>query len=342
MAALHEWAEEAGSPPRSWEWSPASARSAGLMGPEESKWEREHPRWPSNTTVYHYFESWPAALEAAGIKPVWPAGPEGTLAERVEAARRMHSAGETNRAIAEVLGVRPETVSRYLRAHPCRACASPVVGDKKLCHTCSTRRGNPMRWSREEVIAAVQRWIRMEGRAPTSRDWRPRRFGGAERWEEEFGEWPPSSVARLLFGGWGRMLEAAGTTPNKPTWTPDEILVALRSYAKEFGRPPAKQELEWPPAGYPSSRTVRRHFGSFTAGLRAAGLESRKREWTRERIVEAMREFELETDRWPRSSDWLVACEDWPSASTVHNRFGSWQAGLDAAMRGWTYPPRSG
>jgi hypothetical protein len=44
-----------------------------------------------------------------------------------------------------------------------------------------------------------------------------------------------------------------------------------------------------------------------------------------------MREFERETDFWPRSSDWTVACEDWPSASTVYLRFGSWQAALDSA-----------
>ena len=37
-----------------------------------------------------------------------------------------------------------------------------------------------------------------------------------------------------------------------------------------------KQELEWPPSGYPSSRTVRRHFGSFTAGLRATGPKPRE------------------------------------------------------------------
>jgi hypothetical protein len=43
-------------------------------------------------------------------------------------------------------------------------------------------------------------------------------------------------------------------------------------------------------------------------------------------VIEAMREFERETDRWPRSSDWAVACEDWPSAGTVYNRFGSWKA----------------
>lgn len=63
----------------SYEWCPASARAAGLIGPEDSKWEREHPRWPGYTTVYRYFDSWAGVLEAAGIKPVWPAGPEGTL-----------------------------------------------------------------------------------------------------------------------------------------------------------------------------------------------------------------------------------------------------------------------
>jgi hypothetical protein len=329
--ALRGWTQEVGAPPKSYDWCPSAGRSAGLIGPEECKWEREHPRWPGNTTVYRYFGSWAAALESAGIEPVWPEGPEGTLAERVAAARRMHAAGVSVSSIADALGVKPSTARRYLNAHPCRNCAGPVVGKAKLCHVCATRKGNPPRWSREEVVAAVRRWARLEGRNPTLSDWRPVRFGGSERWEAEFPDWPPSSMGRILFGGWNRMLEAAGVEVNHPSWEPEEILAALRAYAEEFGKSPAKQELEWPPAGYPSSRTVRRHFGSFTAGLRAAGLESREKRWSTERIVEAMREFERETDRWPRSSDWALACEDWPSSGTVYNRFGSWQAALDIA-----------
>jgi len=333
LAAFREWTEEVGLPPRTYEWCPGAARSAGLIGPEECKWEREHPRWPGNTTVYRFFESWPAALEAAGIRPLFPPRPEGTLAERVESARRMHGAGESVRSIADAIGVRPATVRRYLKAHSCRACGEPVVGDARFCHVCATRRGNPQRWSREEAIAAVHRWIALEGRAPTLVDWRPLRHGGAPRWEEEFGDWPPSSVGRIVFGGWSRMLEEAGVGANKPSWEPESILAALRAYAEEFGRPPAKQELEWPPAGYPSSRTVRRHFGSFTAGLRAAGLGSREgeRRWDADAIVAAMLEFHRQVDRWPRTTDWLTACEDWPSTSTVFNRFGSWGAALEAA-----------
>lgn len=100
-----------------------------------------------------------AALEAAGIKPIWLPGPEGTLAERVESAKRMSAAGESTRAIADALGVTPWTANRYLRAHPCRTCRDPVVGKAKLCQACSTRQGNPKRWSKQELVAAVHKWV---------------------------------------------------------------------------------------------------------------------------------------------------------------------------------------
>lgn len=49
-------------------------------------------------------------------------------------------------------------------------------------------------------------------------------------------------------------------------------------------------------------------------------------------VIEAMHKFQRETDYWPRSTDWAVACEDWPLTGTVYNRFGSWKAALDVAM----------
>lgn len=332
VAALREWTLEVGAPPKTYEWCPGAARSAGLMGPQECKWEREHPRWPGNTTVYRYFESWAAALEAAGIKPRYQGSPEGTLAERVHAATRMHAAGRRIRAIADTLGVRPQTVRRYLKAHPCQECAAPVVGEGNLCNRCATRKANPMRWSEEEVIAAVRRWTRLEGQAPRNTDWRAVRRGGAERWEAEFPDWPPASVGTLIFGGWIKLLQAAGVEVVHPSWKPEQILAALRGYVQEFGRSPSKEELEWPPTGYPSSRTVRRHFGSFTAGLRAAGLQPRGARWSDEAIIEAMREFERGTDFWPQPTDWATACEDWPVAATVYRRFGNWQTPLEIAM----------
>lgn len=101
-AAMREWAREAGAPPKTYEWCPASARAAGLIDAGETKWEREHPRWPGNTTVYRYFGSWSAALEAAGINTDHVPRPDGTLAERVATAKRLRAAGESVRSISSV------------------------------------------------------------------------------------------------------------------------------------------------------------------------------------------------------------------------------------------------
>lgn len=69
----------------------------------------------------------------------------------------MHTAGESSFSIADALGVRPDTANRYLKAHPCRSCGGPVITDVKQCHICATRRGNPARWSRNEVLATVSK-----------------------------------------------------------------------------------------------------------------------------------------------------------------------------------------
>lgn len=76
------------------------------------------------------------------------------------------------------------------------------------------------------------------------------------------------------------------------TWTREAIIAAIRSFAAEFGEPPATPD--WNPtqarilhnearagraeerAGeWPHAWTVRREFGSWAAGLRAAGFTPR-------------------------------------------------------------------
>ena len=167
------------------------------------------------------------------------------------------------------------------------------------------------------------------------RDWGPVRFGGAERWEAEFPDWPPSGASRVVFGGWSQMLRAAGIQAKAPSWAPEEILAALRAYALEFGRPPARVDLEPPPVGYPEVGTIERRFGSFSAGMRAAGMEPRrKHRWSQEAIIEAMREFKRKNNHWPKSTDWMVGGEYWPSTRTLYYYFDTWQAALDRAADG--------
>lgn len=330
-AAMRDWAREEGRAPRSYDWCPSTLRAAGQSGPELTKWEREHPRWPGSTTVYRYFRSWADALEAAGLPP-GPRGPGLPLPERVEIARAMRAGGATLKEIGAVIEVAPTTVSRYLRTHPCNACAGPVVGDGALCKTCATRKANPRRWSRSEVIDAVRSWVKLEGQPPTMVDWRPESKGrAADRWRRDFPRWPPSSVGHLYFGSWADMLETAGFAPNKHYWTKAEILGAIRAHVQRTGAPPAKQEWEYGGEGRPSARTVRMAFGSFTAGVRAAGFEPRGRPWTRDRIAWAFARFEAEHGRPPSVNEWSRKGADHPCNATVYNRYGSWHAAVVAS-----------
>src|SRR3954464_1708383 len=51
VEALHDWTRLVGSPPRSYEWAPASARVLGRESPLSRLWATSHPRWPSTATV---------------------------------------------------------------------------------------------------------------------------------------------------------------------------------------------------------------------------------------------------------------------------------------------------
>jgi hypothetical protein len=272
-AAMRAWASETGTPPRSWEWCPSAARSAGLMSETESKWEREHPRWPGNTTVYRYFDSWASALEAAGLPPFTRHEYKLPLAERVAISERMAAAGVSVREIAGELDVGIATAYRYLKAHPCVDCAGPVVGEGKRCLRCATRRSNPKRWSAQDLLDAIFAWEQLEGRPPANMDWRPSTDGQHNRWEREFPRWPPASAARIVFGSWTEMMAIAGYPPYNPPWNPKQVIEAIQRMAGELGRAPLKEECDASPDGYPSASTIKRRFGSFSAGIRAAGLE---------------------------------------------------------------------
>jgi hypothetical protein len=59
-------------------------------------------------------------------------------------------------------------------------------------------------------------------------------------------------------------------------WTDDQVIAVLRADAKRRGRSPTQEEWKRPSKGRPSFSTLRHHFGSFNAALRAAQLPTRK------------------------------------------------------------------
>jgi Homing endonuclease associated repeat len=257
-----------------------------------------------------------------------------SLNERVEAARRMAVAGFSAVQIGEELGVRAGTVGGYLRAHTCR-CGRNWVVKATRCGRCAREQAAllaPARWDRAGVIDALNRWTEVEGRTPSSEQW----LGGRNargRWALEYPEWPATATVVRLFGSWNRALEAAGLPVKPYAFTDGEVLEALRADAARLGRAPTREEWSHRPLGMPGVGAIQTHFGSWNAGLRAAGLEVNKEngKWTRELAIAALCRDAKRRGRSPTSQQWSAARRSRPHSATVEKLFGSWNAGLRAA-----------
>ena len=152
------------------------------------------------------------------------------------------------------------------------------------------------------------------------------------------------------------------------TFTPEEILQSVRRWNALYGEPPAM--VDWEPARarrlgaawradrfesghWPSARMVRSHFKTFNAAIAAAGLPPRRapmrlranladsaavleavREWTRRYgDVPTMADWDPVRARL-LTQDWRIARyygDDWPSARSVANHFGSFSRAIAEA-----------
>lgn len=117
-------------------------------------------------------------------------------------------------------------------------------------------------WTRPEVIAALQHWTQLHGRPPTCTDWR-----------RTTGDHPGSRAVGELFGSWSAALTAGALRRN---WTRGQMTTALRTWAVEQGRPPTSRDWQSPDRGgsRPTTERVRREFGTWSAALAAAKLQT--------------------------------------------------------------------
>ena len=143
-------------------------------------------------------------------------------------------------------------------------------------------------------------------------------------------------------------------------WTPERIIADIRRWNEIYGEPPKATQwlLEVRGDGTPNSRPwphvncVQKEFGSWSNALEAAGFERRigyertpewkakRTKWSKEKILERMRQWNAEHGRAPRYSDWYRATEEYPSHTTVSHRFGTFatavrEAGLEPAPKKW-------
>lgn len=119
-------------------------------------------------------------------------------------------------------------------------------------------------------------------------------------------------------------------------WTAERITAALRDLGRSLGRTPTMADLQSRPRSrWPSPARVRIVFGSWNAAVAAADLplnatgRARRRMWSDDEILQAIREAAVEGDhgqrpfREGRRRPWLA---------TITVRFGSWSVAEALAL----------
>lgn len=151
LDSIKTWTERFGEPPRKTDWRPTE-----LGG--HPTWEAEYPRWPPPSIVVRRFDSWTAALAAAGMGPtIW------TRADMVRAMRRYNAERG-----------RPPAARDWRQAcdeHPSFSMVSDAFGS----WAAGLRRAGLLPaqhspWTRSEILGALRALEDQLGRAPRARD----------------------------------------------------------------------------------------------------------------------------------------------------------------------------
>jgi DNA invertase Pin-like site-specific DNA recombinase len=121
------------------------------------------------------------------------------------------------------------------------------------------------KWTDQEILGALQAWSDTHGHAPRAKDWSPGKSGR-----------PSDTTVRRRFNTWRRALIRAGLQPTtaqtRYRWDDAEIISALQVWAATHGYPPGHADWHHGNMDHPGKTTVCNHFGSWQAGLTAAGL----------------------------------------------------------------------
>ncbi|WP_409018127.1 homing endonuclease associated repeat-containing protein (plasmid) [Bacillus velezensis] len=159
------------------------------------------------------------------------------------------------------------------------------------------------KYTEEELIAILKQRYKELGRPPHGR------------------EVNQASTIKKYFGSFNKGLEAAGLAPNQnKRYTKKELIAILKQRYKELGRTPKAKEIT-------QYKSILKHFGSFNAGLEAAGLASnttRKWAYTESDLIEILQQKASELGRSPKHRE----VKQW---ATIRKHFGSFNKGLEAA-----------
>ncbi|MFC6716060.1 homing endonuclease associated repeat-containing protein [Natrialbaceae archaeon GCM10025810] len=131
------------------------------------------------------------------------------------------------------------------------------------------------------------------------------------------------------FGAWNAALSEVGLEPSRERRLSDEeLLTELQTLAEELGRPPAATDMIT--HGKYHSRTYTDRFGSWTAAVAAAGLDSIPDGYIpRSSLLDELTALADTLERAPTAAE--MDQRGRYSSTTYQHRFGSWNAALTLA-----------
>ncbi|MFQ6009650.1 MAG: homing endonuclease associated repeat-containing protein [Candidatus Aenigmatarchaeota archaeon] len=173
-------------------------------------------------------------------------------------------------------------------------------------------------YSEQELIELLQNKAKELGKTPSKRE------------IDRDKSMPRSSTYMRKFGSWNNALEEACLEIHN--YTQEKLIEVLQHKADDLGRAPTAREIETD-KNMPGVNTYCKHFGSWNSALKAAGLESKYREYSNEELIKALKEKAKELGRPPTTME-MNKDKSIPSAHTYNQRFGSFnkalkEAGLD-------------
>ena len=158
-------------------------------------------------------------------------------------------------------------------------------------------------WSKMSVVRAIQ-------------DRHQKGKSMATTWEDDKGLY---LAARRRFGSWQNALSAAGLpTVRRRKWSQERIVALLREYECQN-----VANIRTYDKGLASAIT--KYFGTLRKARLSAGLEGRRKRWSKQRIIEAIQ------DHYVRGNGQRTG---WSHSKLRHaaiRRFGGWRNALVAA-----------
>ena len=281
----------------------------------------------ADSTIHRRFGSWNEAVKQAGFEPrqVGPTISDDELAAELRRLRdvvghpptvaEMESQGAYSSATyknrfgswTDALIQTFDDVTPRTRARESENGAQSTGGD------------STSRVSEADLIADLQALADDLGRVPTSKEMRDHGSHSTSTYLDRF-------------GSWAEALEAAGLDPADRSTrhqqvSDDALLADLHRLRDELGRVPTATDVV--EEGNHGIATYQRRFGSWSAALDAAEIESEPDGPSDDELLADLHRLHEERDKVPSLLD--VHDDGQYTEKKYRSRFGSWREALDAA-----------